>query len=331
MDFSELALEYEDLNTGVNQLIANRTEKVVVKATSREGFISGLYAVLNIVGNSRTFKTPLIVSGQYGIAEIYVPFGTEYSVSVQSYQGEQPPSQNFTADRTARDVEFVYSAVMAPLGVWIQAIDNSLHSSADWPTTGAGKTARGVAVITADHAFLIGKNNLGTFAWGGYGTDVAGIPNITQQYAMVEDFDFEEKTTAIIESLNPDWDGSQPANATTSGFNNSNTIVYNGTTTTTVGAPAAEKARAYSCADMPAGSWSLPSGGVLMLMYLNKAAINACLTAIGGNTLVNDAHWSCTEYSSSYAWYVNMNTGTQNYYNRSSAFSVRAVAAFQSH
>ena len=331
MDFLESSIELKELEEDINNILENKTEKVIIKATSQEGFISGLTAILTITNGLRTYETPLIVSGQYGIAEIYVPFGTEYSVSVQSYQGEQPPSQNFTADRTARDVEFVYSAVMAPLGVWIQAIDNSLHSSADWPTTGAGKTARGVAVITADHAFLIGKNNLGTFAWGGYGTDVAGIPNITQQYAMVEDFDFEEKTTAIIESLNPDWDGSQPANATTSGFNNSNTIVYNGTTTTTVGAPAAEKARAYSCADMPAGSWSLPSGGVLMLMYLNKAAINACLTAIGGNTLVNDAHWSCTEYSSSYAWYVSMNTGNQNNNSRYSALSVRAVAAFQSH
>jgi len=63
-------------------------------------------------------------------------------------------------------------------------------------------------------------------------------------------------------------------------------------------------------------------------MYINKAAINACLTAMGGTALTEGWHWSSTESSANYAWGLDLSSGRQGYDSKNSAYYVRAVAAF---
>ena len=70
--------------------------------------------------------------------------------------------------------------------------------------------------------------------------------------------------------------------------------------------------------------------GILYLMWLNKAAINAALTACGGTTFTNDANWSSTESSGNNAWYINFSYGYQLTYTKSASSYLWPVAAFLS-
>ncbi len=331
MDFTGRSVRVAELREEVLNLVGNRVEKVIVKATSREGFVNGLYATITTTENgvSRTYKSPIIVESLVGIAIFYVKYGVSYTVDVDNYGSVQPPQKSFIADRSAIDVEFHYDCAMAPLGVWIEATDGTLVGSSDWATDGAGKTPQSVVLVTSDHQFRIGLENAHStnLAWGGYGTDIATIGNVTKQYLAVEDFDFESKTTKIINALNPGYNGEAVVDGKTSGHVDENTVSTTGSNAT-VGAPAAEMCRRYSSGNIGAGSWSLPTMGCLHLMYMNKAAINAALTACGGTALTNDYNWSCTESSGNLAWLLNFNLGSQYNYNRYSSYSVRAVAAF---
>ena len=334
MDFSGQSLLLSRMAADMDTLADNKTERLLVRCTSNEGFIAGMTAMVKVGGELRA-TLPLFVENGYGQAEILIPYGTDYTVEVESYQGYAPASQSFTASQSNRTAEFMYDCDMAPLGIWIQTTDNLLIAAADWATEGAGKTARGVALITMDHAFLIAKQNAkgvsGTsLAWGGTGTDVPGISNITNRNNAILDFNFVSKTTAMIAKLNPNWDGSQPTSAKVSAYIDEDTVVTTGDNATS-GTPLAEAARWFSSEDMAAGSWNVPSMGCLYLMYLNKAAINAALTACGGTTLTNDTHWSCTEYSGNYAWSIAFSNGSQYINHKYLSYYLRPVAAFQSH
>ena len=300
MDFSGESLQISRMSAVIDEIADNKLERVLIRCTSNEGFIAGLEAKVKVEGKELC-TLPLIVNSGYGEATIYIPYGKTYTIEVQAYQGEQQTPQTFTADGSAREVLFFYDCDMAPLGVWIQSTDNLLISADDWATEGSGKTARGIAIITADHAFLVAKSNAvpetgTTLAWGGYATDVPGITNITNRDIAISDFDFVNKTTAIIAKLNPNWDGSQPTDSKNSAYVDEDTIVTTGTNATK-GAPAAEAVRCYQSEDMLAGSWSLPTMGCLYLMYLNKVAVNAALRACGGTALTDSTTWSSTEYS----------------------------------
>lgn len=73
---------------------------------------------------------------------------------------------------------------------------------------------------------------------------------------------------------------------------------------------------------------AIPALGVLVLMYLNRAAINAALSYVGGQTLTDNDYWSSTEYSEYGAWYVNFNDGGTWNNSKYNGCAVRAVAAF---
>ena len=330
MDFTGRGLRVAELKNQVADLIDNMVEKVVVRAASHEGFINGLFATITTTENAvqRTYKTPLIVDGSRGIAYCYVKRGVAYSVSVEAYGETSPVSQSFTSDRTARDVDFFYDCDMAPLGVWCEATDGSLIAAADWATEGQGKTAQSVVVVTAEHQFRVGLTNVeqGTCAWGGRGTDIETLPDLYQKDA-INDFDSKGNTDKILARLNPGWNGEALTDYYTSGHIDEYTVSYTGDLATK-GAPAAEACRRYSSGTIGAGKWDLPAFGIMYLIYINKAAINACLTAMGGTALANDANWTSTEFSGTYTWYINLNYGYQYNFNKFLANYVRAVSAF---
>lgn len=75
--------------------------------------------------------------------------------------------------------------------------------------------------------------------------------------------------------------------------------------------------------------WRLPTKDELLVIYENRAVLNAILAAVG-DTIPYDWHWSSEECSSDYAWYVNMRDGYTNPDDLPKKFPsyVRAVSAF---
>ena len=81
---------------------------------------------------------------------------------------------------------------------------------------------------------------------------------------------------------------------------------------------------------LTAGKWWLPSMGEMMAIYANMLKINYALSLISGATqLVEDLYWVSTEYSTAYAWGLNLNSGYMPYGTKAtSAYHVRPVSAF---
>ncbi|AVM53322.1 uncharacterized protein DUF1566 [Bacteroides zoogleoformans] len=81
---------------------------------------------------------------------------------------------------------------------------------------------------------------------------------------------------------------------------------------------------------LTAGRWWLPSLGELMMICANMRKINYALSLINGATqLAEMQHWSSTEHSETYAWYLNPNYGTVDGDVKSACqYRVRPVSAF---
>lgn len=88
-----------------------------------------------------------------------------------------------------------------------------------------------------------------------------------------------------------------------------------------------ERLKEYGCTiDLPEGEW-IPSMGELALLMMHASKVNRAIELAGGEP-IKGWHWSSTESSQSYAWYVNFSNGVT--YNNGKYYSgaVRAVAAF---
>ena len=81
---------------------------------------------------------------------------------------------------------------------------------------------------------------------------------------------------------------------------------------------------------LTAGKWWLPSLGEMMMIYANMTKINYALSLINGATqLVEDAYWTSTEHSATYAWHLYLTNGIAIASAKASSTGrVRAVSAF---
>ena len=82
---------------------------------------------------------------------------------------------------------------------------------------------------------------------------------------------------------------------------------------------------------LTAGKWWLPSLGEMMMIYANMTKVNYALSLISGATqLVEDAYWTSTEASATYAWGLYIYDGVANGggTKASDQRCVRAVSAF---
>jgi phage baseplate assembly protein gpV len=82
---------------------------------------------------------------------------------------------------------------------------------------------------------------------------------------------------------------------------------------------------------LTAGKWWLPSLGEMMMIYANMTKVNYALSLISGATqLVEDAYWTSTETSATYAWGLYIFDGVANGggTKASDQRCVRAVSAF---
>ncbi len=118
------------------------TELVVVELSADDdSSVSGQIVTIN--GEAFTYGSSAV--------QKKIPFGTEYSVSVNDKSGyNTPASQIFTAAKSVRDLKVVYKA--KTLGVFIQDIYNRLYQLNEWE---GQQTPNGVAVITEQCEFVI--------------------------------------------------------------------------------------------------------------------------------------------------------------------------------
>ena len=174
-------------------------------------------------------------------------------------------------------------------------------TASEWNSMSANNRSKyiriGIRLRAECHQFIIAKSDCvdaggnKTFKWGGYGTDLRGLKNYgSGNQGLYDTFDGKENTDVIIETLAGVKD-----------------------TQGTVGAPAAEVARAYKACTLESDGiedttvWNLPALGELMLMAKYKTEINELITSMLGNQNIftNDWYWSSTEYDASSSWGVN--------------------------
>lgn len=199
-------------------------------------------------------------------------------------------------------------------------------TASEWNSMSANNRSKyirvGIRVRAECRQFIIAKSDCidaggaKTFKWGGYGTDIRGLKNYGNgNQGLYDTFDGKENTDVIIETLAGVKD-----------------------TLGTVGAPAAEAARAYRGCTLESDGiedttvWNLPALGELMLIAKYKKEINELATSMFGsqNIITTDWYWSSTEYDASSAWYVNMNYGNVYTNTKNSAGRVRPVSAIDS-
>ena len=167
--------------------------------------------------------------------------------------------------------------------------------------TVSGKTPIAVVVYKSGNCGqAMALKSLGDYEWGGYGTDISTLPNLSQSQAS-QDFASCENSAKIRAQGNS---GTYPAVW----------AAYNYTTTGT-----------------KVGDWCLPAAGIFTSIYNNQSTINTGFSRANGTqfTTSTDA-WSSSETSNRSAWVSHFNasyglsSGTKNHHSN----EVRPVLAF---
>lgn len=238
------------------------------------------FLTVNVSGASGYTITVSGQGSQTTSPKVYkIPFGTSYNISASNIKGyNTPATQSFTANQVSRSVTMTYTKIAN--GVYICDSDGKLTAVGSWDTANNSK-AVGVAVISDKCSFIIDKTNSNdSIQWGGYGTDVPGLSNITNNTEAKLDYNGSSNTDKIISSL-----GSNIKIA--AGWCESKSITVGG-----------ETRKGY-----------LPALGEWQTAYDNKSQVDSALSKIGGTAIPNNYHWSSTEDSSTVAWILTWGSG----------------------
>ena len=172
------------------------------------------------------------------------------------------------------------------LGIVVHTTDNGKHGQimAPWPIdTNGNKTS----------------SNSTTIIWGGYGTDIASLPNFTSYSSASTDYDSCGNTDKIVAQ----------GNAST----------Y----------PAAWAARKYAPTTDTAGKWCLPAAGIMTNISNKQGAIETAISKVGGVSYPSCCNWSSSEYDSTWAWFSNLEISYGLYrYVKYKTYPVRPVLEF---
>ena len=252
------------------------------------------FLTVNVSGASGYTITVSGQGSQTTSPKVYkIPFGTSYNISASNVKGyNTPATQSFTANQVSRSVTMTYTKIAN--GVYICDSDGKLTAVGSW-NTGNNSKAVGVAVVSDKCSFIIDKTNSNdSIQWGGYGTDVPGLSNITNNTEARLDYNGSSNTDKIISSL-----GSNIKIA--AGWCESKSITVGG-----------EIRKGY-----------LPALGEWQTAYDNKSQVDSALSKIGGTAIPNNYHWSSTEYSSNGAWKLYWGSGDVNDYGKDYTFYCR--------
>ena len=115
--------------------------------------------------------------------------------------------------------------------------------------------------------------------WGGYGTDISSLPNMTSETLAEADYDSCGNTDKIVAA--GDASTYPPAWAT----------------------------RKYAPTSATSGKWCLPAAGILRNIQKNRSTIYKAVNKVGGASgLLNYWGWSSSEHSNYVAWYASLDT-----------------------
>ena len=165
----------------------------------------------------------------------------------------------------------------------------------------------GIRIRAYSQQWIIGKENLMN-STGGY----------THQWAVQNGWDVDELKNYGNPNDGTVWEDFDGAS------NTDKIVAY--AESTNRSHPAAQNVRAYSLSsdDPAAGKYYLPTIAQMRAMVKWRDKINEMMTLVSGSTFINDWYWSSTEYSSNYAWLVNVsNGGVYYYYNKTYSNRVR--------
>lgn len=168
----------------------------------------------------------------------------------------------------AADTGKVLYNVKPPKGVFIQHVNGSLFTTANWTAGGySNDEANGVAIITDSKSFVVAKTGIhSNTTWSSDTTALEGVTLTTDISAAKKDYAGEENTKII---------------------------------NSTIHSNAAKKAVTYK---FPCGvAGYLPSAGELNILYSYKSSFNAAVSIIGGVSLSSE-YWSSTQVSGTMAW-----------------------------
>ena len=115
--------------------------------------------------------------------------------------------------------------------------------------------------------------SIGSYAWGGYGTDISGLTNYTSSSSASQGYASCENSAKIRAQ--------------------GNSSTY----------PAVWAAYNYTTTGTKAGDWCLPAAGIITSIYNNQSTINTGFSRANGTQFTSSTYaWSSSEYSNYYAW-----------------------------
>ena len=165
-----------------------------------------------------------------------------------------------------------------------------------------GKTPIGIVVYIdgTGGGQALALKSIGNYEWGGYGTDISTLPNLSQSQAS-QDFASCENSKKIMAA--------------------GNKSKY----------PAVWAANEYKTEGTSAGDWCLPAAGIFTSYYNNQSVINTGFSRAGGTTFTTSTYaWSSSEYNRGNAWYsyFNRSAGSDGYDYKHISDEVRPVIEF---
>ena len=169
----------------------------------------------------------------------------------------------------------------------------------------SGKTPIGVVVCSysGGGGQAMALNSLsGTYAWGGYGTDISSLTNYSSDSAASQDVASCENSAKIRA--------------------HGDSSIH----------PAVWAAYNYTITGTKVGDWCLPAAGIFTSYYNNQDAINSGFTKAGGTKFTSSTEaWSSSEDYYGRAWYSGFSNsyGLDGYnYYKSDSIEVRPVIGF---
>ena len=193
---------------------------------------------------------------------------------------------------------------------WIYYSDGTCSAPAAYTTS---KTVLGIVVHVNDNGvggqimapwWIDASGNRSSsgvgMVWGGYGTDISSLPNMTNSTQAEADFDSCGNTDKIVAA------------------GNANTY------------PAAWAARKYAPTADTAGKWCLPAAGIMTNIYNNQDSIQTAISKVGGVSYPSCCNWSSSEHSYNIAWtsHFDFSYSLDGGNHKTNVYSVRPVLEF---
>ena len=233
----------------------NPNETVNISLTQVGGNSADLTGASITITNDDTSEIILTTTWQGSTITEEIEVGTPYTISVETITGYLTcPDQSYMAGyQTEKNVTFTYRIS----GVYIESTDHNLYTSSTWAS--AGKTANAIVVLTDNCKFRIALTQTQLPVHSNSNDPINNYLAVKTQEQAEVDYDGAGNTAKIIQ------------------FN----TAYS-TNTTSYAAP---YCNAFT---FPDGSTHgiLGSGGQWKTLWLNKSAVNACITACGGTGFI---------------------------------------------